>query len=103
MFSLPLIMAFRAISTCVKLCNTLMRSEFLHTCNSERQILLIGFRDRISGRVAATRCQKLTGGMPPLPPALTKALNEVCTIQPNNSNGVRMARDQGSEILNLQF
>ena len=51
-----------------------MHSEFLHTGNSERQILRIGSTDWISGRVAATRCQKLTGGMPPVPPALTDTL-----------------------------
>ena len=28
----------------------------------------------ISGRVDATRCSKLTGGMPPVPPALTRGL-----------------------------
>ena len=28
----------------------------------------------ISGRVDATRCSKLTGGFPPVPPALTEAL-----------------------------
>ena len=33
----------------------------------------------ISGRVAATRCSELTGGMPPMPPALTEGLR--CVIE----------------------
>ena len=73
-FNLTFIWALRAISTCVNPCNNVMRSEVLHKCISERQILILGTRDWILGRVAATPYQILTGGMPPMPPALTKAL-----------------------------
>ena len=50
---------------------------FLSRSDPYKYILKVELKLVISGRVDATRCSKLTGGMPPVPPVLMSALN--CT------------------------
>ena len=55
----------------------------------------------ISGRVDATRCSKLTGGFPPVPPTLTEGLTDILLYNSRNwiFNGMgqdrRMVRREG--------
>ena len=47
---------------------------FLSRSDPYKYILKVELKLVISGRVDATRCSKLTGGMPPVPPTLTRGL-----------------------------
>ena len=81
-FDLPSIWALRAISTCVKLgiCETMQQSNGLliftnrHFLKANIETYFQGLDFRTGG---ATLYQKLTGGIPPVPPALTEALSDV--------------------------
>ena len=50
---------------------------FLSRSDPYKYILKVELKLVISGRVDATRCSKLTGGMPPVPPTLTRGLKYV--------------------------
>ena len=78
----------------------IIHSEFFLKCISERQILRLGSRDWISGRVAATRYQKLMGGMPPVSPALTEALKKT-KIQSRRQSEVRKNYLEFTEVVNI--
>ena len=56
---------------------------FLSRSDPYKYILKVELKLVISGRVDATRCSKLTGGMPPVPPALTRGLQDYWLFQHN--------------------